>query len=432
MGGLQNPREEAEGACALDESVAFGLTIAVFAATYLGLALGKIPGLRTDRAGIALAGAAAVLGCTLLSFENAVKAIDFDTIALLLGMMVVVAFLRRAGFFELLAARALSRCRNPSMLLAVVMLLSGVLSALLVNDVVCLALTPLVLHLAARMRLDPKPHLIGLAVASNVGSVATLTGNPQNMIIGGLSQIGYLRFAARLAPVAILGLLAAYAITWLMYRKTLRACVAPEDRCDESVPTPPKADRGLLVKSLLVTFGAVALFFAGAPMAVVALGGAAILLLGRVEPEEIYRQIDWSLLVLFAALFVVVRAFETHVLARVGVEHWTVLLQHPVTLLSGVSAVLSNLVSNVPAVLLFKPVIPAMAEELRETAWLALAMSSTLAGNLTILGSVANLIVVENARKEGVAISLGEYCRVGVPVTVVTLLIGMAWLLVAY
>ena len=165
----------------------------VFSITYLGLALGKVPGLRTDRAGIALAGAAAILACGQLSFEEAVKAVDFATILLLLGMMIVVAFLRRAGFFEVLTRFALDRFRRPVVLLAVIMLLSGVLSALLVNDVVCLALTPLTLHLARHLDLNPKPHLIGLAVASNIGSAATLTGNPQNMIIGGLSHISYHR-----------------------------------------------------------------------------------------------------------------------------------------------------------------------------------------------------------------------------------------------
>ena len=426
------------------ESVAFWLTLLIFSLTYLGLALGKVPGLRTDRTGIALAGAAAILACGLLandpelsaketlakSFQEAVNAVDFATILLLLGMMIVVAFLRRAGFFGVLTRVALDRCRRPRVLLAVIMLLSAVLSALLVNDVVCLALTPLTLHLTRHLGLDPRPHLIGLAVASNIGSTATLTGNPQNMIIGGLSHISYLRFAERLTPIAVLGLIAAYSITLLVYRQTLRLpATPPGNSTHEDEPRLlHRANRALLVKSSLVTLAAVLLFFAGAPMAIVAIGAAAVLLLERVKPDGIYRQIDWGLLVMFAGLFVVVRAFEVHVLSRVGVEHWTTLRDHPVSLLSVVAAVLSNLVSNVPAVLLFKPIIPAMPAGVQETAWLALAMSSTLAGNLTVLGSVANLIVVENARKKGVSISLAEYCLVGVPVTIVTLLIGIGWL----
>lgn len=434
----------------MSETVGFWLTLFWFALTYLGLALGRLPGLRTDRAGIALSGAAGVLACGLVSFEDAVRAVDFATITLLLGMMVVVAFLRRAGFFARLAGLAMGRVRSPKALLAVTMLLSGTLSAILVNDVVCLALTPLVLHLARRLGLDPRPHLVGLAVASNLGSAATLTGNPQNMIIGGLSSIPYLRFAAKLAPPAALGLVIGYVVTLVAYRSALRSSPPEPDKAgskpdgqsnetgkhegghhehEDRIPD-GRRHTALLVKSLLVTAGAVGLFFAGFPMSVVALGAAAVLLLDRIKPEKVYAQIDWGLLVMFAGLFVVVRVFEVRVLATSGVDEWAAKAD-PVWMLSGLSATLSNLVSNVPAVLLFKPVIPAMPEAVRETAWLALALSSTFAGNLTVLGSVANLIVVEQARKEGVTIGFWDYCRVGIPVTLITLVGGAGWLALA-
>ena len=411
----------------MSESVGFWLTLAVFVVTYAGLAVGRLPGLRTDRPGIALAGAAAVLATGLLRFEQAVAAIDFATLALLLGMMLVVAYLRRGGFFDQLAGHALAKVRTPAGLLAATMGLSAVLSALLVNDVACLALTPLVLGLARRMGTDARPHLIGLAVASNVGSVATLTGNPQNMIVGGLSHVSYLRFAAKLAPVALLSLAVAYAITWAVFRAALGAKLTPPAAAPPARPTPRKK-RAVLIKGVAVTTLAVAGFVAGFPMASVALAAAGLLLLDCVTPAKLYREVDWPLLVMFAGLFVVVHAFEVHVLSRVGVETWATLREHPVDALSGASAVLSNVVSNVPAVLLFKPVIAAMPAEVQEVAWLALAMSSTLAGNLTVLGSVANLIVVENARKAGVTITLADYCRVGVPVTLLTLAIGVVWL----
>jgi Na+/H+ antiporter NhaD/arsenite permease-like protein len=409
------------------------LTLAVFVLTYLGLALGRLPGLRTDRAGIALVGAALMIVGGAISFDDAVRAVDFATIVLLLGMMVVVAYLRRAGFFARLAGWTLRRVHGPLSLLGVTVALAGVLSAVLVNDIVCLALTPLVVHLARHLRLDPKPHLLGLALASNVGSAATLTGNPQNMIIGGLSHVPYARFAARLAPVAVAGLVLTFLVVALVYRSALRSPAGP--------PAKPPATHhrhrphrrrhrytALLVKAVVVTAAAVGLFFAGLPMAPVALGAAAVMLLDRVRPLKVYREVDWGLLVMFAGLFVVVHAFETHVVDRWDLGRWPVLQAHPVGVLSLVSAALSNLVSNVPAVLLFKPVIPEMPAVHREVAWLALGMSSTFAGNLTILGSVANLIVVEGARREGVSITLGDYCKVGVPVTAVTLALGVLWL----
>ncbi len=422
----------------MSDSWMFWFSWAWFTLTYAGLALGRLPGLHTDRSGMALVGAALVLATGVLSFEETVRAIDFATIALLLGMMIVVAHLRLAGFFDRLAGWALRRVRSPRGLLAVTMGLSGVLSAVLVNDVVCVALTPLVLHLARRLRLDPRPHLIGLALAANIGSTATLTGNPQNMIIGGLSHIPYLHFAAVLAPVALAGLGLAFLVVCWAYHSALHpgeepgrngVSCTPEEAPEE---TPERdaapAHRRLLVKSVLVTLAAVGGFLAGAPTEVVGLAAAGILLLGRVNPRKVYEQVDWGLLVMFCGLFVVVHAFEVHVVSRWGVEDWGVLHDHPVGMLSVAAAGLSNLVSNVPAVLLFKPVVPALPGGVQETAWLALAMASTLAGNLTVLGSVANLIVVEIAHREGVTISFWDYARAGMPVTVLTLAAGAGWL----
>ncbi len=417
----------------------FWLTLILFGLTYLGLALGRLPWLRTDRTGIALAGAALLLATGCLTFKQAVlEGLGEEgcgTLALLLGMMIVVSTLRSAGLFELLAGWTMDRVHGGYALLAVTIAMSGLLSAILVNDVVCVALTPLVLDLARRLRLDPRPHLIGLALASNAGSTATPTGNPQNMMIVEMAQgtVNYLHFVSRLGPIALLSLGVCYLITALVFRSALRQRdVSPEEKqrdgAPASIPELRDPQKSLLVKASLVTGGAIIGFAAGAPMPVVALVAAAVLLLGRVEPGRIYRHIDYGLLVMFAGLFVVVHAFNTNVVQLWGVEHWTLLQQRPVDLLSLLSATLSNLVSNVPAVLLFRPVVEAMPPGTRATAWLALAMSSTLAGNLTILGSVANLIVVEQARKQGVTITLFDYCKVGVPVTIVTLALGIAWL----
>ena len=400
------------------------LVATIFGLTYLFLAIGRIPGLRTDRAGIALIGASAMLVFGILDLREAAKAVDYETLVLLLGMMVVTTHLRLAGFFGLATRWVADRFAAPLPLLAVTIGMSGLLSAFLVNDVVCVALTPLVVELTRRLGRRPMPYLIGLATASNVGSVATITGNPQNIMIGTLSDISYLRFATRLFPVAIIGLILTFLVVALVYRKTL----ALPDESPETDVQSPRVHTGLLVKSLLITLATVALFFMGQPIALVALGAAAISLLDRVRPSKVYESVDWPLLVMFAGLFVVVHAFEINVVRTWGIDHWKTVLDSPVVMVSGLSVVLSNLVSNVPAVLLFKPLMHAMPAASSEQAWLALSMSSTLAGNLTVLGSVANLIVVEAARRSGAAISFVEYLKVGIPLTILTTLVGVAWL----
>lgn len=379
-----------------------------------------------------------MLGTGILTLGQATAAdsIDYETLFLLFGMMVVVGFLRLSGFFTRLTHWSIDRIKSPRALLGVTILLSGVLSAFLVNDIVCLALTPLVLHMAKRLGFKPIPHLVGLATAANIGSTGTITGNPQNMFIGAHSHIPYLHFALHLMPVAMLGLAIDYAVILFCYQSCL-ASQSDSDRDNHSkitygktnqrVPDRP-AQVWLQWKSGIVALLTVGLFFGGLPIAIVAVGAAAFLMIGRVKPERIYKEVDGSLLLMFVGLFIVVHAFQLRVVSHWGVERWHFLLAHPVDLLSLASAALSNLVSNVPAVLLFEPVMRAMPKASQDTAWLARAMSSTLAGNLTVLGSVANLIVVENARREGVEISFLEYCKAGVPITILTLALGIFWL----
>jgi Na+/H+ antiporter NhaD/arsenite permease-like protein len=420
----------------LNPSAMLWLTTALFALTYLALAIGRVPRLRCDRPAIAFIGAALMLCTGVLTLRQATspESIDYETLFLLFGMMVVVGVLRISGFFIRVAHWSLDRIRTPRGLLAVVILLSGLLSAFLVNDIVCLALTPLVLHLTRRLRFNPLPHLIGLATAANVGSTGTITGNPQNMIIGMQSKISYLRFAIHLMPVALIGLVITYGVILIVYRGALASngmengsgagLTNHRDRIPKG-----RAFRWLLTKSGIVALGTVILFFTGLPIALVATGAAAFLLLTRIKPTRIFREVDWTLLLMFIGLFIVVHAFQLHVVSHWGVERWSFILNHPVDLLSVVSAALSNLVSNVPAVLLFEPVMHALPPASQQTGWLALAMSSTFAGNLTILGSVANLIVVENARHEGVHISFWDYCKAGVPITICTLALGIGWLM---
>jgi Na+/H+ antiporter NhaD/arsenite permease-like protein len=282
-------------------------------------------------------------------------------------------------------------------------------------------MAPIVLDLARQLRLPPQPYLIGLATAANVGSVATLTGNPQNMLVGSFSGMGYRTFLLREAPVAIVGLVLVFAVIWLAYRRALPPILPAESLEERFV-----VHRALMTKTIVAVCVMLVAFLAGVPIALVAIAGAACCLLTRrVNPDKVYREIDWGLLVLFAGLFVVIAGVEVSGLTGVLLGWASAIGLYRPAVLTAVTAVLSNLVSNVPAVLLFKTLIPTFGEPVR--AWLLLAMASTMAGNLTILGSVANLIVVEQARGAGIHIGFVEHGKVGVPVTVLTLLAG--WLL---
>ena len=406
----------------LDHGLRELLALAIFLGTYLGLAVGGLPGLRVDRAGIAIIGAALMLVTSVVAWEQAVAAVDAHTLVLLFGMMVVVANLRLSGFFTLVADVVVQRATTPVGLLAAVVVAAGILSALFVNDVVCVVLSPLILGLTRRLGLPPVPYLIALATASNVGSLATLTGNPQNMLVGSFSGIGYRAFLWREAPVALLGLGLVFAIVRLVYRDALRT---PMDRANlrrrSRVHYPLMIKTGIAVGVMLVAF------LAGVPIALVAIAGAAYTLLTRrVKPEKVYAEVDWRLLVLFTGLFVVIRGVETSGLAGDLLAAAGAAGLHRPAVLTVVAAAVSNLVSNVPAVLLFRSVIPTFGEP--DRARLVLAMATTLAGNLTLLGSVANLIVVEAARSARVEVGFLEYCRVGVPLTIATLLLGWALL----
>jgi len=362
-----------------------------------------------------------MVGVNALSLGDAYRAINFDTIILLFGMMIVVANLQLSGFFALVAERVVEHAHRPSLLLIAIVGVSGVFSAFFVNDTMCLVLTPLVLEIAGTLRRNPVPYLLAVAMAANIGSVATITGNPQNMMIGNFSGIPYRNFLAALAPIAAAGLVLAVAIIFLTYRGEFATAetVTVEKRAIE-------VGRWLMWKSLAAALGMIAMFFAGWPVPKVAIvAGAVLLITRRVRPENVYQRIDWPLLVMFSGLFIVIAGVETTSLeSKLAALAGSMRLNNTFVL-SGLSAVLSNIVSNVPAVLVFKPLIGRLADPGR--AWLVLAMSSTLAGNLTVVGSVANLIVIQQAG-DRVKIGFWEHFRVGAPLAILTILFGAAWI----
>jgi Na+/H+ antiporter NhaD/arsenite permease-like protein len=404
------------------QDVRWAAAVAIFAASYLALAVGRVPGLAIDRAGVALVGACLMVAGGALPLEDAYRAVDLDTLTLLLGMMIVVANLRLSGFFTQVSAWVMQRAHYPLALLAAVTAVAGVFSAFLVNDAICLVLAPLVLELTHALRRNPVPYLLALAMASNIGSTATITGNPQNMMIGSFSQIPYAQFSASLALMALVGLVLTFVLIALFHRGEF----AGGTRLVAVTP-PARTHRVLMLRALVATVVLVALFFAGQPPAKAAIViGGLLLLTRRVRSERVYAEIDWSLLLMFAGLFIIVAGAEHTLLSDGTITAVVSLHLDRVPVLSAVTAVLSNLVSNVPAVLMLKPFIDPLRDQ--QTAWLTVAIASTLAGNFTVLGSIANLIVVQRAATSGVKISFWDYFRVGAPLTIISLTVGTLWL----
>ncbi len=387
----------------------------LLAITYLGLALGNLPGLRMNRATIALVGSALLILLKVLDLETAWQAIDANTILFLMSMMIVNAYLAYSGFFYLALVYLTKFARSPFGLLIVLTFSSGILSAFFLNDTIALVFTPLVLDLTKGLKLNPIPYLLALAAATNLGSVATISGNPQNILIGSFAEISYLDFAKFLTPVALISLVIQIVFIWLLY---------PEVRSHQ-ILTPiksirPKVLSGLLKKTVLITIGLLLAFAWGFPLGESALVAAALLLITRrIKAEKVLRQIDWNLLVMFSGLFILTTAVQNLDLLTIFNSFtntsWGLL---------GTVALLSNFISNVPAVLLIQPLL-----ESNDThAWLLLAAGSTLAGNLTLFGSVANLIVAEAANQLGYKLTFREHLRFGIPLTIITLIVSYVYL----
>jgi len=410
------------------------LAAVVLGLTYIGVAFTRLPRVNIDRPSAAFTGGVLMIVLGVLTFDEAIGAIDFNTLGLLLGMMVLVSALKVTGFLDLLAVRSTVLARTPERLLLVVIVGTGTASALLVNDTVVLLFTPVVIRACRMRQIDPVPYLIAEAMAANIGSTATIIGNPQNMLIGITSGISFARFTACLLPVALISGLFLFVILRHIYRHDLRQGF----RDVITVPGQTWSYDSTAVKRLvpILALTVVAFFFSsvfdiGIPLIAISCA-AVVLLAGRTKPSAVIREIDWVLLLFFAGLFIVIEGAHQAGIFDFFIENSSF---DPsvsgIISVSLVSTVISQLVSNVPLTMLLLPVLRTVPGNVL---WISLAAGSTLGGNLTIIGAVANIIVVEGAAREGVHVGFMRFLKVGAPVTVATvgasilILAGEYWL----
>jgi Na+/H+ antiporter NhaD/arsenite permease-like protein len=396
----------------------------IFLITYAGVAIGEIPGLALDRTGIALLGAIGMIVTGVMSTKDAILSIDISTILLLYGLMVLSSQFRLGGFYTWVALSITKFMDKPEKFLFVMMLVSGVLSAILANDIVCLALTPILIVSLIKAGLNPVPFLIGLAVSSNIGSASTIIGNPQNMLIGQLGKLDFGHFFLWCTPPSLLSLIGSYFIIKSMYNKNFKGVLYPaiiERRAW------PSFNRYQSIKGVIATILLIILFFTNIPREISIISIAGLLLCSRsMHTRSILGFIDWHLITLFCALFIVIKGIEIVNLPLKIIEFLgTINIDiHNLYALTLSSTFLSNFVSNVPATMLLTKFL----DPSDHIQWYTLAVSSTYAGNLITIGSIANIITFEQAKEFGVNISFKEHAKVGIPVTAASIIITMVWI----
>lgn len=412
----------------------------ILAITYIGIIFTRLPHINIDRPAAALTGGLLMVLLGVLTLQEAVAAIDFNTIALLLGMMLLIAALQRAGFFTLIAARSIAIAKQPWQLLALVVVATAAGSAFLVNDVVVLLFTPVVVRACQMLEKNPIPYLIAEAMASNIGSVATIVGNPQNMLIGISSGISFTRFLLYLFPVALVSTLLLIGIVYLFYRQQMHQPFQPERLQHRTLTVVaghhlPAAQQRLLAWILPIFFLTILGFFLSSaiglsvPM-VAMMGGVAAILFSGVKPSRLIQSVDWGLLLFFAGLFVVIGGARHAGVLNIFLQHFRVQPDASGILsLHLASTVASQVVSNVPLTLL---AIPLIQQTPGDVLWISLAAGATLGGNATLIGAVANIIVAEQAYRQGVKLEWWEFTKIGLVVTALTLMASIGILVLEF
>jgi Na+/H+ antiporter NhaD/arsenite permease-like protein len=398
-------------------------TLIIFVLTYIGIIFTRLPKINIDRPSAAFFGAVAMIVFGVLSLKEAVEAIDYNTIALLLGMMIIISTLQIDGFFSLIAYKTISFSKNQTKLLFIIVFITGIASAFLVNDAVVLIFTPVVIMICKSSKLNPIPYLIAVILASNVGSVMTITGNPQNMLIGINSEISYGRFLLHLLPISIIGLLLIVVVIRLLYPSMFRSkqSITIDTHDFEFNYSSMKTSVPVFILVIFLFFFSNVLNLS---IPVIALaGGSLILIFGKIKPSQIIKQVDWVLLLFFAALFIVVEGIQKTGLLNDLVSRYPLTDDiNGINIIHGISLFGSQIVSNVPLTIVMLPFMKAAHSDFL---WLALASASTLAGNATIIGAMANLIVIESAAKQQIKIKFWEFLKAGIIVTLLTMVLSV-------
>lgn len=417
------------------------LALIIFATTYLLISIRRFRWFNIERPTVALLGAAMMILLGVVSPVEALEAIDLNTLALLLGMMILVGCLEVCGFFTWVSLRIISNSKDRLHLLILIMVVTAVLSAFILNDTVVLLFTPIVIRTCMLIKSDPVPYMVAIAISANIGSVATAVGNPQNAYIATQSGISFIEFSAAMLPIAIVSMIVAVPMVWLVFRKDLKDGTKNGPTIDaESVSEQVNfkgMDRSVWLVGGLIFFVFIGFIIAplfGVPLAAVAFTGGALALFmlplanKKTNSKAILKGVDWTLLLFFIGLFIVLKGVAVSGLLQGMEDAFQSASNGGLSTVPGLSlftALLSNLISNVPAVILLAPFVASIGETVL---WLALASSSTLAGNATILGAAANVIVAENGEKLGVQMPFWRFLKAGLPITIVTLVISIIFL----
>lgn len=398
------------------------LGLIIFIITYIGIIFTRLPKVNIDRPSAAFTGAVAMIVFGVISFEDAIKSIDFNTITLLLGMMIIVSTLKIEGFFSLIASKTISYSHSRNKLLIIIVFITGIASAFLVNDAVVLLFTPIIISICRKTNLNPIPYLIAEILSSNIGSTMTITGNPQNMLIGISSNISYVDFLIKLLPISLIGMIIIVFVVKLFYRKHF------QDKSTLEFITDYQYDFNKMRISVLIFLLVILGFFFGKILSlsipIIALIGASLILLfGKAKPSSVIKDVDWVLLLFFACLFILVSSIQSLGLLDRFINIELNENLSGIVGLHSLSLVMSQILSNVPYTVLMTSLMEVVNNE---NLWLALASSATLAGNATIIGAMANLIVIESSEKENVKISFWEFFKIGIITTIITLLLSIA------